>query len=232
MKKVLFGLVALSTVALATETNLYLRVGADLNGKYQTMTVYEEDMSTEKADEFSYEFAVEATRNLTDNLEFGLGVAYQKHGAPNGTREYDDFYNAQGKIEHYKAEYDMKGYTSIPLYLTLKYNFNAINNFVPYIKGNLGYSFNEEDGDITYTESNLTQKTSEGYKFGVDMNNGLYYGIGAGFEYNNFTIDLMYQVNEATAKLTDKDPGYEYRTIEQDCNYSRLTLSFGYKFNF
>lgn len=226
MKKVLFGLFALSTVALAAETNLYLRTGADLNGKYQTMKIYEEDMSTEKADEFSYEFAVEVTKNLTENLEFGFGLAYQNHGAPNGTVGYEEF------DDHYKAEYDMKGYISVPLYLTLKYNFNAVNNFVPYIKANLGYSFNEDDGDIKYTETNLTEKISESYKYGVDMNNGLYYGIGVGFEYNNFTLDLMYQVNEATAKITDKDPGYEYRTIEQDCNYSRITLGFGYKFNF
>ena len=44
-------------------------------------------------------------------------------------------------------KYEMVGYTSIPLYLTAKYNFKAVNNFVPYIKANIGYSFNDEDGD-------------------------------------------------------------------------------------
>ena len=82
MKKVLFGLFALSTVALAAETNLYLRAGADLNGKYDTISVEGYDLTEEDADDFSYEFAVEATREIYPNLEVGVGLAYQKHGDP------------------------------------------------------------------------------------------------------------------------------------------------------
>lgn len=240
MKKVLFGLFALSTVALAAETNLYLRTGADLNGKYQT--IY--DLHGEKADEFSYEFAIEATKNLTDKIEFGLGIAYQKHGEPDSRSFYDEYDTSVDNKEYEVScteTYDVPGYISVPLYLTLKYKFDAINNFVPYVKGNIGYSFNIDDGDAKYSDTDIgtntvdkNDKIIDTYenKFDIDMKNGLYYGIGAGFEYNNFTLDLMYQVNEATAETTDKDPGYEHRKYKEDFNYSRLTLGFGYKFNF
>ncbi len=228
MKKVLFGLFALSTVVLAAETNLYLRAGADLNGKYDTISVEGYDLTEEDTDEFSYEFAVEATREIYPNLEVGVGLAYQKHGDPK-TRKDSEVYS--DGIE--KDEYEMIGYTSIPLYLTAKYNFNAINNFVPYIKANLGYSFNDEDGDAKYKSIYIadygTYPYSENYK--VKLDNGLYYGIGAGFEYNNFTMDLMYQVNEADAEITSKEYP-EDGTLKTDFDYSRVTLSFGYKFNF
>ena len=55
----------------------------------------------------------------------------------------------------------------------------------------------------------------------------MYYGIGAGAEYNNFVVDLMYKVNRAEIKVND-----EGDRIKKDLDYSRVTLSVGYKFNF
>ena len=228
MKKVLFGLFALSTVALAAETNLYLRAGADLNGEYDVIN-YEGDINKKDADEFSYEFAVEATREIYSNLEIGVGIAYQKHGDP---KKYNDSYVDEDDW-YCSDDYEMPGYTSIPLYVVAKYNFNAVNNFVPYIKANFGYSFNDEDGDFkfSYFDSELdgSDPFFKDFKGNVKIKNGLYYGIGAGFEYNNFTMDLMYQVNEAEAEVTISELDIK---AKKDYDYSRVTLSFGYKFNF
>ena len=41
----------------------------------------------------------------------------------------------------------------------------------------------------------------------MKVNNGLYWALGGGLEYNNFTLDLMYAVN--TAKSEVKDLGDE-----------------------
>ncbi len=227
MKKVLFGLFALSTVAMAAETNLYLRAGADLYGKYDVISVEGYDVSDEDLDEFSYEFAVEATREIYPNLEVGVGLAYQKHGDPETYSTSESEYGMS-----FYDKYEIPGYTSIPLYLTAKYKFDAVNNFVPYIKANLGYSFNDEDGDAKNSYTFTYGGNSETFvdKYDVKLDDGLYYGIGAGFEYNNFTMDLMYQVNEAEAKITDKE--YPEDNFKKDFDYSRVTLSFGYKFNF
>lgn len=80
MKKVLFGLFALSTVAMAAETNLYLRAGADLNGEYDVINYEGTKVNKDEADDFSWEIAVEATREIYPKVELGLGLAYQKHG--------------------------------------------------------------------------------------------------------------------------------------------------------
>lgn len=99
----------------------------------------------------------------------------------------------------------MPKYDSVPLYAVAKYNFNTDTSWKPYLKATLGYSINFEDGDAkeTYTYNSLTNS----YKYKIDVKNGLYYGVGAEIEYDNFFADLMYQVNGAKAKITDEENG-------------------------
>ncbi|MGL6119672.1 MAG: hypothetical protein ACRC0V_04135, partial [Fusobacteriaceae bacterium] len=67
---------------------------------------------------------------------------------------------------------------------------------------------------------------------------GLYYGIGAGVEFKNFVIDVMYKVNSGS--LTHKysyTSSYDsfYDTNETSTtpqNYSRIALNLGYRFSF
>ena len=61
----------------------------------------------------------------------------------------------------------------------------------------------------------------------MSVDNGLYYGLGAGVEYNNFVVELMYKVNRAEVQ-------HEYngkKSSKYDYDYSRTTLSFGYRFD-
>ena len=231
MKKILFGLFALSCVSMAAETNLYFRTGADFGGKFEVIKDEDGDYTEKDADDFAWEIAVEATKEVYQGLELGLGVAYQDHGKPKNYTYVDS------GVDGYTSEFETPNFISIPLYLTAKYNFKAVNNFVPYIKANIGYSFNDEDGDLKVhgtinepLENNPDYIVTEewGGKADVKIENGLYYGIGAGFEYNNFTMDLMYQVNEAEAEIILP----ENEKFKKDYDYSRVTLSFGYKFNF
>lgn len=216
MKKILLGLFALSCVSMAAETNLYFRAGADLGGKFdiiQENDPIDPDFNEKDADDFAWELAIEATKEFYPNLELGLGIAYQHHGNPKSHLYMDS---------DYTVNYEVPGYTSIPLYLIAKYNFNAINNFIPYIKTNIGYSFNNDNGNLKLDDSE-DGKDEINFK----MKDGLYCGIGAGLEYNNFTIDAMYQLNKAKGEIETNDPD----NIKDDFNYSRFTLSFGYKFN-
>lgn len=98
------------------------------------------------------------------------------------------------------------------------------------MKADLGYSFNSDNGDLKNNfifgatgESGVSGEE----KYSTKVENGLYYGIGAGVEYNNFVVDLMYKVNRAEIKVND-----EGDRIKKDLDYSRVTLSVGYKFNF
>lgn len=214
MKKVLLGLVALSCVSLAAEgSNLYLKVGGDLYQKFDKVKVggkkTDVDFSKKDAADFGYEITAEFTREVYPNLELGLGLSYQDHGDPKS-----------GAYEGISM-FDVTGFKSIPVYAIAKYNIPVEGNFKPYIKADLGYSFNRDNGNVAVSLAGCN------IAFATEVNNGLYYGIGAGVEYNNVVVDLMYKVNKAEIKADIVG-----ERIKKDLDYSRVTLSVGYKFNF
>lgn len=219
MKKVLFGLFALSSLAFA-QTNFYLKAGIDVFQKYDTLT-YEgmsEDLievTSDEVDSLGYEIGFEITQNLKSipNLELGVGITYQDHGDIKAKNFIDG--TDLGRAT-------MGSYDSLPFYLTGKYFFPLDSDIKPYVKADLGYSFNFNNDN--YKE----EYTYEGKKyyenFGINVTNGMYYGVGIGAEYNNFITELMYKRNEAEVEVGG--------TKACDLDYSRVTLSFGYKFNF
>ena len=214
IKKILLGMTTLSCVALASQdTNLYLKTGADIWQKFDVITPRDsETINRKKADRMGYELTIETTREIYPNLELGAGISYQDHGSTKSLNDKD-----------FDIKLDMPKFTSIPIYLTTKYNIPINSNIKPYLKADLGYSFNHNSGDLKFTDYEL----DETIKVSSDIKNGLYFGIGAGVEYNNFVADLMYKINKA--KFETSTP---YGKTKDDFDYSRVTLSVGYKFNF
>lgn len=130
---------------------------------------------------------------IIDNLEFGLGVAYKNS-------EYYD-----------SSQYESKNsdvWNHTPIYATGKYKISSDEESTKYLKLNLGYAIGEYNNiDDEYIE----RRTQS----------GMYYGIGGGVEYNDVSLDLIYQVN--------KD-AYERNNSTQDD--SRITFSVDYKLGF
>lgn len=227
-------------VEYAPVYNIYGKIGVDIWSEYDEWK-YGDDYGSYKFNKkdtknLGFEVALEGTRNITDNFELGLGIAYQNHTNPKSrteTNSYsDDFIEA-----FYKEETKMPKFDSVPLYAVGKYNFKTDSVWKPYLKATVGYSFNIKDKDAKefYSSTNSyageTHEYSSTYKYKTDIKNGFYYGVGAGIEYENFFADLMYQVNQAKVKLTEEYDGEKYELGKNDFNYSRVTLGFGYKFN-
>jgi len=108
----------------------------------------------------------------------------------------------------------LKNYNSIPVYGTAKYTFDTQTTVKPYVKGDLGYSFNNGDHDY----GRLGKYKAEG---------GLYYGVGGGINFNNVNVELMYKENKGK---------YEYEgplgvKSKYNANYGRVSLGVGYDFN-
>lgn len=205
MKKVLLGLAVVSSMAMVGEgTNLYLKTGLDISGKFDKVNILGENANKSESDRLGFDLTAEVTREFYPNLELGLGLSYQDHGRPEYIR------NGNDKVQN-------TGYKSLPIYGVAKYNIPLESNIKPYLKADLGYSFNFDEKDLKVNQ--------DSYKTSVE--NGLYYGLGAGAEYNNFVVELMYKVNRA-------DIQYEYngsKLPKKDYDYSRTTLSFGYRFD-
>jgi len=109
---------------------------------------------------------------------------------------------------------EVGGGTAFQFHGTAKYKFDTQTAVKPYVKGDLGYSFNNGDHDY-------------GRLGKFKAKNGLYYGVGGGVNYNNFNVELMYKENQGD---------YEYEgplgaKSKYDANYRRVSLGVGYDFN-
>ena len=206
MKRILLVVSVLLSAALYAEGNIVeVRGGVDLGGQYNV-----EGNLLNKDVKFSYELAVEYRREVARNFELGAGIAYQDHGKLK-SKTVGDF-TSNGDL-----------HDSVPLYATARYNFKNSTEVTPYVKLNLGYSFNVNDGSI---EANDTQ---EEIRADIDAKDGFYYGIGAGVEYKGFIADLSYQRNSSKVDLKNSSG---ISSSDGNADYSRVTLGLGYNFGF
>ena len=159
MKKTLIGLfLVLGAASFADAGKIEAKGGIDLGGKYH----YGKNYKNQKVKNSSGEIGAEYRYEVTPGLEVGGGTAFQFH------KDLKDKVSGQ----------NLKNYNSFPLYGTAKYTFDTQTAVKPYVKGDLGYSFNNGNHDY-------------GRLGKFKAKNGLYYGVGGGVNYNNFNVELM-----------------------------------------
>ena len=214
MKKNLFmilGLLTLGTSVFAKDNIVEFKTGLSPAPRY--------DVTPSKKAKFSYEIGVEYRYLVTENTELGAGIAYQSHGKLKGFTDVEDK-NLKVGVE------PLKLYDSVPLYLTGKYNFNLDSEVKPYVKADLGYSFNRAK-KLTGTDFDKMTNTTEDFSEKIKFKNGLYASVGVGLEYRNFVTELAYVHTTAKIKWDDEDGSDTERY-----NNNALRLTVGYKFNF
>ena len=209
----LLGLLALSTASFAENNIIEFKIGLSPVSKF--------DVTPSKKAKFSYELGAEYRYLVTNNTEIGAGLSYQNHGK---LKKFTDVEDNNLKVE----VSDTKLYDSVPLYLTAKYNFRNDSDIVPYVKADLGYSFNINGKNSSQykTYSKATGAVlDEGKLKDFKAENGVYYSVGAGVVYKGFTTGLSYQVN--TAKI--EGTRYDGLKDKGSANFRIFTLSFGYQ---
>ncbi|MEG0134439.1 MAG: porin family protein [Bacilli bacterium] len=207
------------TPVLVPETYLTLRLGGDIAPRYKSASFdhgeHGYDINDKSGDDWGGEVALEFMRQIWPEygLQLGLGAAYQRH-ADAKSNSYND-----GQLNY---EFDVPRYDSIPVYAIAKYVFTDWNGWKPYAKADIGYSFNRKSGDFSFKSND--QKFNSSAK----IDDGMYWGAGLGVEYHDWTLDAMYKVNTAKLKVDDHDNGY---SSSEKFDYSRVTVSVGYKFD-
>ena len=191
MKKTLIGLfLVLGAASFADAGKIEAKGGIDLGGKYH----YGKNYKNQKVKNSSGEIGAEYRYEVTSGLEVGGGTAFQFH------KDLKDKVSGQ----------NLKNYNSFPLYGTAKYTFDTQTAVKPYVKGDLGYSFNNGDHDYG--------------KF--KAKGGAYYGVGGGVNFNNVNVELMFKENKGK---------YEYEgplgVKSKNADYKRVSLGVGYDFN-
>ena len=213
MKKLLLGLFVLGAISVAAAdngVNVYGRLGLDVASRYNKLVWSDGSQAVSETGKVAPSIAIEVTKNFTKNFEAGVGLGYVSHGK----RAIKDDGQKIGSIP---------AINSIPLYATAKYTFGT-SDLKPYVKADLGYSFNNMKKSMTVTDG-VDSETVDGLK----VSNGLYTSVGVGLEYNNITADLAYVFTGGKYNFVNDDPD---DNIGNSANNSAVRLTVGYKFNF
>ena len=213
---VILGFLTLGTSVFATDNIVEFKTGLSPVPRY--------DVTPSKKAKFSYEIGAEYRYLVTENTELGAGIAYQSHGKLKEFTDVEDK-NLRVGVEPFKL------YDSVPLYATVKYNFRNDSAITPYVKADLGYSFNVNGNNKseykTYSKTTGAVLDSGTLKE-LKAKNGMYYSVGTGIEYKGFVLGLAYQVN--TAKIEGKR--YDGTKDSGSANFRRFTVNLGYQFTF
>lgn len=238
MKRLILGMAVLtSLVAFAeqkemknTKYNIYTKVGANLtdnNRDYRDLfSVFSKLIGQKNEFIRGYHFNVEATKNINDIFELGLGTSY----VHNKQYTFDYIYESNKKTSTKVFSLDY-----IPVYLTAKMNF-LNTTFNPYIKGDLGIAFNTNYKGFVYTNKDLEHGGGAKYNNVLDIHNGLYVGGAVGFEYKNLLVEfnVSHVYNDITINKSDEGNTYYHRSDK----YTKfkgntvMGVNLGYKFSF
>ena len=216
MKKLLLLGALISSVAMAEGNEREVRAGVDFGSTSITSGPGAGEKSSKMKSGF--ELAGEYRTDLGSGFQLGGGLAYRYSKLPKlpgGTT---------------------KGFHSVPLYATARYNFSTGSDVVPYVKANLGYAFNSGSMKREWRIPGLSHGKDE-VKFG----SGMYYGVGAGIQFKNFVVDLTWSSTSTKTKfdfetnISNPLTGSlvsEKETMNRTLRYNVVTLGFGYTFGF
>lgn len=112
MKKLLTVLALTISAASFSAGTAEVRLGLDINPKFESGDSKIEDVKT------SWELAAEYTVPVWENFELGGGLAYQNHG----------------KITFANSDVSSEIYDSVPLYVTAKYKSLPINQSLNHMR--------------------------------------------------------------------------------------------------
>jgi len=181
------------------------------------------------SDDYGWEAGIEAERYVNKNFSWGIGALFQDHIDSEPVHKSSIVTTTKDYLVNTRTKGGV--FDSVPIYLFGKWHFADFDGVKPYVKTDIGYSFNfgEEnfkvDTDILL-DSGLYSEVSNG-KLKVD--NGLYWGAGVGVDFRNFFIDLMYKDTRAK---TEVDWDHLTGVRKGDHRHERVVLGLGYNFNF
>ncbi|TDT67014.1 hypothetical protein EV215_2062 [Hypnocyclicus thermotrophus] len=184
MKKLLFIACFLITSMLAF-AGFEIKGGTYFNGS--------DDIKTFSGSPFDLDAGYTARGEFyiaNEGFSIGYGAAYQSIGKHDITTT---------KLSYIDA--------AIPVYLSARYATIGYGSWMPYIKGNIGYSFYTKGKDLNSTDL---------------IKPGLYYSGGIGANINDFLIEVTYEISKGEFKILPNN---------YDFSVSRISLEIGYNFS-
>ena len=155
---------------------------------------------------------------LPENLKFGVGFDFG--GVKARDKDFSKKYLNNGNANNYDYKYDDSVILTIPVYGIIKYEFANDTKITPYLSARIGYDLASTKNDVK------NYKTGETNDLKID--NGFYYGFGAGIKLEKWSFELTYDVTET--KLSYEDDYYKIDNSKK--NLEKFGVSAGYSFEF
>ena len=155
---------------------------------------------------------------LPENLKFGVGFDFG--GVKARDKDFSKKYLNNGNANNYDYKYDDSVILTAPLYGIIKYEFTNSSKITPYLIGRVGY-------DIANTKNDVKNyKTGETNKLKIE--NGFFYGVGAGIKLQIWSFELSYDSTETKTSYEDSN----YKINDSKKNLQKLGIAAGYTFKF
>lgn len=181
--------------------NVTVYGGVNLNGEFK------EGGDKINANKNGYTVGVEAHKQVGKftygKLELGLGTKYETSFKADATG--DDTFA-----------------TTLPLYGSAKLTVPVIGGANVYVQGSVGYVV-PFAGDIVRNNNNDLSKVGGSSK----LEGGLYTGVGAGVELGDLNVGVNYNIS----RVKEVNTLLGYNAGNHDYDYSKVSLTVGYKFD-
>ncbi len=139
------------------------------------------------------------------SLDLGLGADLQ------GKRDM--------KLSSPSAEATVKDISCIPIYVTASYYLSTKSVLKPMLVAQLGISLNDQK----------SVQTDEDWYDKRQVEDGLFYGVGMGLQYNNLSFNILYRVNEVYVQTDRYHNGVLDYSYEHDENINQVNMTLGYR---
>lgn len=170
-------------------------------------------------------FNADILYGVNQNLEMGINLGWSQYDLNDTPKEIANFLDEEFGITPSKNDWD-KTLDNLSLVGVVRYNFTELDLVTPYITGRAGWSFGKASGDIEFSDN------GNDYTLDTEISGRWIAGIAVGAEYENFNVELGYQVTkyEITTEL-DNNSIISDKIDESDkTDIGLIYVSLGYRF--
>ncbi len=209
---VLLGTIAFAGVMTPERESLNFKFGLSKGNAEIEVEDSDEVGDPEVTVDLSKSVNIEYIASTASGLEYGLGVGFTE--IDTGAFIHDEFKEA--------IKQEAGDIYSIPMYVLARFKFDNEKDWKPYVFGNLGFAYiNEEVVDAAETGNQ---------DIVTDIGGELFAAVGVGAEYKEkLSVEFMFSQTTMDINRTAPDPAEEF---DGNIDVQLLTLAVGYRLDF
>jgi len=169
-------------------------------------------------------FNADILYGVNENLEMGFNLGWSQYDMNDGFKELESSLAKVPNVTISESKWD-KTLDNLSLVGVVRYNFTELDLVTPYVSGRAGWSFGKASGKAS------GQYLGADSDIKVEVNGRWVAGVAVGAEYENFNVELGYQVTkyESTVEANVDIANTNFSESGKD-EIGLIYVSLGYRF--